>query len=398
MVCRGKERRRLRSDIDLGGDDDLYIGKHASRKAFFGDDERMVGHDPAMPSSDDTSDSSDDYSEENHDDDDDDDEEEDRVPEYSMEGRGHPTHVDDKADMLEKEVEDVEEAEAQVAEELKDRAAKEYRKALCVKAQKRLWNASLESRIMVQKVVQGAHRLPSQDVHPYIGDVDPSLADEMRAVSIDAERSLDDMCAVLDALVEQNTSIQRSKRKRDATGGTIEQVWEALDERYREIAPFRDTSLDRWHRKTMLTGGSASKASLKVLNQTVSKQVALVMKDSERIAERSRVPVAQYKGLCQLHSPAVDGMKITEVRTSIYAELLTSRRDTHSCRKGRGCRVFHLRNRNLLEICTLNSWSANSQYHTTQESHTWIIMPRNRHQPITYAYAGSITGRDGTRE
>ncbi|WPT18191.1 hypothetical protein PSENEW3_00006192 [Picochlorum sp. SENEW3] len=309
FLSRGKEGRRLRSNIDLGGDEELYIGKHSSRKTFFGDDERVNG-DASDSISDDESSHEDDDSDSEEEQEEEEEEEDDGAPLYSTERHAH---VDDEADMLEKEIEDVEEAEAQVAEELKDRAAKEYRKALCVKAQKRLWNASLESRIMVQKVVQGAHRLPNQDVHPFIGDADPSLAEEMRAVSIDAERTLDDMCAILDALVEQNTSIQSSKRKRDATGGTIEQVWEALDERYKEIAAFRDTSLDRWHRKTMLSGGSASKSSLKVLNQTVSKQVALVMKDSERIAERSRVPLAQYKGLCQLHPPAVNnnGMKTT---------------------------------------------------------------------------------------
>lgn len=316
MMRRGKEGRRLRSSIDLGGDEELYTGKHSSRKTFFGDDERVNGDDFESMSDDEMSHEDDGGdSEEEQNDDDNDEEEEDGIPLYSTEKHAD---IDDEADMLEKEIEDVEEAEAQVAEELKDRAAKEYRKALCVKAQKRLWNASLESRIMVQKVVQGAHRLPNQDVHPFIGDADPSLAEEMRAVSIDAERTLDDMCAILDALVEQNTSIQGLKRKRDATGGTIEEVWEALDERYKEIAAFRDTSLDRWHRKTMLSGGSASKSNLKVLNQTVSKQVALVMKDSERIAERSRVPLAQYKGLCQLHPPAVNGMKSTVVRSSIY--------------------------------------------------------------------------------
>ena len=47
-----------------------------------------------------------------------------------------------------------------------------------------------------------------------------------------------------------------------------------MDEAYRRFAPYRDSSLDRWHRKTMLmTGSAALRGNLKALNQSLSAQV-----------------------------------------------------------------------------------------------------------------------------
>ena len=47
-----------------------------------------------------------------------------------------------------------------------------------------------------------------------------------------------------------------------------------MDEAYQRFAPYRDSSLDRWHRKTMLmTGSAALRGNLKALNQSLSAQV-----------------------------------------------------------------------------------------------------------------------------
>ena len=52
------------------------------------------------------------------------------------------------------------------------------------------------------------------------------------------------------------------------------QRWQRVDEAYRRFAPYRDSSLDRWHRKTMLmTGSAALRGNLKALNQSLSAQV-----------------------------------------------------------------------------------------------------------------------------
>ena len=50
--------------------------------------------------------------------------------------------------------------------------------------------------------------------------------------------------------------------------------WQRVDAAYQRFAPFRDSSMDRWHRKTMLmTGSGALRSNLKALNQSLAAQV-----------------------------------------------------------------------------------------------------------------------------
>ena len=61
---------------------------------------------------------------------------------------------------------------------------------------------------------------------------------------------------------------------RSIRAGDAAEAWQALERASAEIAPFRDASLDRWHRKTLLSsGGAALKGQLRLLNQSLSSQV-----------------------------------------------------------------------------------------------------------------------------
>lgn len=280
-----KDTPRLRGSIDLGGAAEVYTGKRSSRKDFFQRDEKVARTMLNREESEEE--------EEELDDDDDDD--------VTRTGR---SDVNEEADLLEKEMLQVEEAEAEAAEEMRERAQKEYRKALCVRNQKRLWNASLEARIMMQRVIQGTNMLPCSDMHPFLEHVDASLSRDIKAVSGDARDTLVDMCAVLDALAQNNPATSSLQKKRKIGGdSSVDECWRALDERYQSFSKYRDMCLDRWHRKTILSAGSTQ--SLKILNQGISKQVGLLMKDRDNIAARSRVPMNQYKGLCQLENTQV---------------------------------------------------------------------------------------------
>lgn len=299
---KGKEKPRLRGSIDLV--EGVYTGKRSTREGFFGKDDEETTGQMHISTSQDLEKTSDE-------------EDQDAAGEVSsgeednsLEDLGGSlpfksaayndmNGIYSEADILEKEMMAVQEAEAEVVEEMKDRAVKEYRKSVCVKNQKRLWNAALEARIMMQKVVQGANVLPPAGMHPFLRDVDPALSKEMEAVSMDARRTLGDICAVLDALAENNPEISSSRKKRKfQVDKSVDQCWKAIEDRYQSFIPYRDLSLDRWQRKTMLSSGATP--SLKVLNQGISKQVELLMKDKDKIAARSRVPMNQFKGLCQL--------------------------------------------------------------------------------------------------
>ena len=320
---KGREVSRLRGSIDMG-DEEAYMGKRASRDGFFGagtgrELRKKTSDPPSADSSDDDTADEETADEETADASADawTGEELDKGGSLGS-GFGVPSapyiESDDDMAALEKEMLEAENAEAEAAEELKDRRAKEYEKAKAVKMQKKLWQSGLEARIMMQKVLQGTNKLPGSEAHVVMEDVDPTLAQEMRGVASDAKRALGDLCEILDCLAEINPAVASrasgatsSKRRRVREEDGLRACWAALDARYAEFGAFRDASLDRWHRKTMIESGKTTASSMKILNQGISKQVGLLMKDVDRIAERSRLRAGEFQGLCQVRRTTVRG-------------------------------------------------------------------------------------------
>lgn len=308
---KGVEIPRLRGSIGLE-DDPEYIGKKSSREGFFGELPKRRGSgimpEEGSPSASlygSAEDTSNDVVYRSH--------ESDKESDYSEE---------DEIEQLEKEYEAVEEAEAEAANELKDRAEKERRKAIAVKAQTRIWNSGLEARILLQKVLQGANRLPRSDSHAYVRMADEQLATDLGLLAKDAYGALEDIFAVLDALDESRgeNSDGSSRKRKSLVDLDAEKAWEMLDERYSSFAQYRDSSVDRWHRKTLLAAGGPSKSSLKVLNQSVSKQVSLMMKDKDQIIERTQLPMSQFNGLCETFKVRRDGEETHVFFHLVYGE------------------------------------------------------------------------------
>jgi len=70
----------------------------------------------------------------------------------------------------------------------------------------------------------------------------------------------------------------------------LQAKWQKIEEADAEFAPFRDASLDRWHRKTMLSAGNgAMRSNLRALNQSVSQQVATLMANPAKLLQRTQL-------------------------------------------------------------------------------------------------------------
>ncbi|DBB16021.1 TPA: hypothetical protein ACH3X3_003386 [Trebouxia sp. C0006] len=211
---------------------------------------------------------------------------------------------------------------------IKDRATKEQTKGSAVLHQKQLWEQNLELRILLQRCLQAANRMPHAASHAAVLSADQGLAQGYAGLVATASDVIDEMLALHSALVEQHPAAQQSaeasvaangKRQRQEAehgdeGVDSAQKWQRIDEEYRKLVPFRDASVDRWHRKTMLiSGAGAVKGNLRALNQSVSSQVALLMKDPTRLARRCGVSAQQRpRVLCQsaqaLAEPSADGV------------------------------------------------------------------------------------------
>ncbi|GAB4815144.1 hypothetical protein N2152v2_002190 [Parachlorella kessleri] len=221
---------------------------------------------------------------------------------------GSPGEPDDEMAELEREYEAMRAAEAEAAAGLRERAQREQHKALAVRAQAQLWGRGLELRILLQRALQGANRLPQAQAHGTAAAASEELLGGFSSLAQEAVGLLGDLSDLAETLYQQNPAVCEAaagaqagrKRLREGAGAgepSCEQLWAELDGLYSGFAPFRDAALDRWHRKTTLTTGSAVRSSLKALNQSVSSQVAAMMRDPHKLLLRTRLLRSHSKPL-----------------------------------------------------------------------------------------------------
>ena len=156
---------------------------------------------------------------------------------------------------------------------IKDRTSKERTKGLAVLHQKQLWEQNLEMRILLQRCLQAANRIPYGLSHTLAVSADSALAQGYATLVSSASQTIDELLELHSALVDQHPAAQQiasdvtkassSKRSREEEDEEAESVskWQRIDEEYRKLTPFRDASIDRWHRKTMLISGQQSSFS-----------------------------------------------------------------------------------------------------------------------------------------
>eukprot|EP00891_Asterochloris_glomerata_P009293 jgi/Astpho2/9293/Aster-06864 len=205
--------------------------------------------------------------------------------------------------------------DAGLTDGLHQRQQKQQRKGAAVANQCRVWENALQLRIMLQRCLQAAHQLPPAALQPICCAADSGVATAYSEVSQAASSTLDSLLELQAALIGQHPAAAEAvaaaaaaappsqgtglpnghapeangtaplangtagrKHGREAAapendqgneGSVPERKWQRIDEAYRLLAPFRDASVDRWHRKTMLaSGGIVSRGNLRALNQS----------------------------------------------------------------------------------------------------------------------------------
>lgn len=136
-----------------------------------------------------------------------------------------------------------------------------------------MWQRGLEARILLQRALAGANRLPQGAMQGVAAASSEDLAAAFTGLAADASALLGDLLELLDALAAQNPAVAEAAAAAEGSGGArkrtrgegeeaaggggpaAEALWGRLDEAYAGFAPFRDASIDRWHRKTALTTG-----------------------------------------------------------------------------------------------------------------------------------------------
>lgn len=161
-------------------------------------------------------------------------------------------------------------------------------------AQKAVWQRGLEARILLQRALAGGNRLPQGEMQAAAAASSADIAAAFGGLAADASALLQDLLQLLGALAGQNPAVAEAaataggaqaaaaaegsggghKRARAEADGSEEQqqdavqpaagqeqrpgadaLWGQVEAAYAAFGPFRDASIDRWHRKTTLTAG-----------------------------------------------------------------------------------------------------------------------------------------------
>ena len=191
-------------------------------------------------------------------------------------------HQEDETAELERQYAEAAAQDQIALADMKDRTSRERTKGLAVLHQKQLWDQNLQMRILLQRCLHAANRLPYGATHTLAIGESSTLAESYAGLIDSASETIDELLTLHTALVEQHPAAQEivsastvanGKRNRDdeeegqgEEGDVSVRKWRRIDEEYRKLIPFRDASIDRWHRKTMLISGTFFPSSLPPLS------------------------------------------------------------------------------------------------------------------------------------
>lgn len=141
---------------------------------------------------------------------------------------------------------------------------------------------------LLQRIPEVARRMPALDVLVPAGGEGSSMAG---AGAVRGKRKRSDSSS---STADESVDVPGHEPSAD-------KLWSAVDAGWAAFAPYRDATIDKWGRKLAYAAGITSRQALKlkVLNADISKQVASVLQDRERLVARTRPARGAVRVLCQ---------------------------------------------------------------------------------------------------
>ena len=222
--------------------------------------------------------------------------------------------IEDAADpRLEEELKKFE-LEEQETKRLAEQKAKTEQKSKSVRIQRALWEQMLRMRIKLQKGIENGMKMPGPLANQGLRRLSESANKSLDSLATTAKDTLLSMLHLQVYLMKQfektgevdttevaaklkNLKQKREEEKSDGgVGGPLtstEQFWNVCEAMQNEFAEFRDSSCDRWQRKSQVSSGNAG--NLKAFNQNISQQVRAAMLAPEKAIDRSRPVLTRTK-------------------------------------------------------------------------------------------------------
>ncbi|KAJ3370458.1 hypothetical protein GGF31_004046 [Allomyces arbusculus] len=183
-----------------------------------------------------------------------------------------------------------------------DAAGTDAEKGAHIKAQMELWDALLDLRIRLQKVIAIANRFPDPDEFSDFASGNEDALEAAQATLLDVAGSV---TTAQQVLVDQNPLVQRAlgedvpklgKRK------TMDETWAAVAEFQDGFQAFRADALEKWHEKVSATAGVPLTKKFKAINTSLAHQLESVLSDRDRLVKRTQIKRAEYR-ILTLRSP-----------------------------------------------------------------------------------------------
>ena len=313
-------RLRMRGPIEMEGAE--YAGRSASRRDFARDapeaassdeeeaseEEEEENESDADPYADEDEDAYAAYDadeagpsakggkEEEEDDDDDDDDDENDDDDFDEKGARArdllSAATEGDADLA-RELQAFRQEEEQT-KKLVDTKAQHIAKGKAVRAQRAVWERALHARIRLQKVMTSAARLPTANACRGLKRVAPDAGEALDALSRMARKTMRSLTALQTALMGNIGDIKLGERSTVVdVDDALDDVWAKTDAGYRAYSSYRDSTCDRWYRKSAVSVGKMSgggSSNLKAFNQSISQQVSSTMRAPTRLIEKSQPP------------------------------------------------------------------------------------------------------------
>ncbi|KNE72442.1 hypothetical protein AMAG_16487 [Allomyces macrogynus ATCC 38327] len=183
-----------------------------------------------------------------------------------------------------------------------DAAGTDAEKGAHIKAQMELWDALLDLRIRLQKVIAIANRFPDPDEFSDFAAGNEDVLEAAQATLLDVAGSV---TTAQQVLVDQNPLVQRAlgedvpklgKRK------TMDETWAAVTQFQDGFQAFRADALEKWHEKVSATAGVPLTKKFKAINTSLAHQLESVLSDRDRLVKRTQIKRAEYR-ILTLRSP-----------------------------------------------------------------------------------------------
>eukprot|EP00198_Chlamydomonas_reinhardtii_P004533 XP_001693869.1 transcription factor [Chlamydomonas reinhardtii] len=292
---------------------------------------------------------------------------------------------DDDLDALEAEYEALQEEDEAQLMTLRQKGERDRVKGLAVRNQQALYERALEQRILLQRCLQASNGLPRPDTHAALVGTQPEVREGFADLASAARSTLTQLMELQHTLMARTPGIQLpaaaappapskrdAKRKRDQNaddededddeeqeeeeeedgGAALESLWLRLSSQHEALTPYRDTALDSWHRRTVLSSGSGAmrNAGLRALNQSISSQVAALMRDPAKFIKRTRLTLSACpRVLCEPPHESAAATTAADPHAAADVEAETAALDGSSRRGGAAAGASASEARDVLE-------------------------------------------------